>query len=63
MLISFLVIGDEILKGQVTDTNSSFLAKEFRQLGLLLKKVTTIYFYLNNKIFSINVLIIYRFQL
>lgn len=34
-----IVIGDEILKGEIADTNSTFLAKELHRLGLQLKKV------------------------
>lgn len=33
------VIGDEILKGEVADTNSTFLAVELHKLGVQLKKV------------------------
>lgn len=35
----FLVIGDEILKGQTTDTNSHFLCKHLFTLGVKVKKV------------------------
>lgn len=40
MLINLcLVIGDEILKGQVTDTNSHYAAGVLHDLGVRLKKV------------------------
>jgi molybdenum cofactor synthesis domain-containing protein len=37
-----VVIGNEILSGKVTDTNSPFLARELRQLGVTLLRITTI---------------------
>ncbi|CAH1122537.1 unnamed protein product [Ceutorhynchus assimilis] len=37
-----VVIGDEILRGQVQDTNSAFLATELHKLGIELKKITVI---------------------
>jgi molybdenum cofactor synthesis domain-containing protein len=37
-----VVIGNEILSGKVTDTNSPFLARELRQLGVTLRRITTI---------------------
>ncbi|XP_060529072.1 FAD synthase-like [Cylas formicarius] len=37
-----LVIGDEILKGQVMDTNSKFLAQELHKLGVKLKKISVV---------------------
>lgn len=37
-----VVIGNEILSGKVEDTNSAFLAKELRQLGVALKRITVI---------------------
>ncbi|XP_076253675.1 FAD synthase-like [Rhynchophorus ferrugineus] len=37
-----LVIGDEILKGEIPDTNSHFLAKELHNLGLNLKKISVV---------------------
>ncbi|XP_019762991.2 FAD synthase [Dendroctonus ponderosae] len=37
-----VVIGDEILKGEVFDTNSTFLAKELHRLGLKLKKISVV---------------------
>lgn len=39
---SCIVIGDEILKGQVRDTNSHFLAKQLHSLGVKLEKVCVI---------------------
>ena len=37
-----VVIGNEILSGKVTDTNSPFLARELRRLGVTLQRITTI---------------------
>ena len=37
-----LVIGNEILSGKVTDTNSPYLAKELRELGVDLERILTI---------------------
>jgi len=37
-----VVIGNEILSGKVTDTNSPFLARELRALGVTLLRITTI---------------------
>ncbi len=37
-----VVIGNEILSGKVTDTNSPFLARELRKLGVTLQCITTI---------------------
>jgi len=38
----FLVIGNEILSGKVVDTNSPFLAKELRKIGVDLERILTI---------------------
>jgi molybdenum cofactor synthesis domain-containing protein len=38
----FLVIGNEILSGKVVDTNSPFLAKQLRELGVDLERILTI---------------------
>ncbi|XP_065220255.1 FAD synthase-like [Planococcus citri] len=37
-----IIIGDEILNGSVTDTNSTFLCKRFRALGVVVQKISTI---------------------
>lgn len=37
-----VVIGNEILSGKVVDTNSAFLARELRQLGVALKRIAVI---------------------
>nr|XP_012143208.1 PREDICTED: FAD synthase-like isoform X2 [Megachile rotundata] len=39
---ALIVIGDEILRGQVVDTNTSYLAKSLRTVGIKLQKVTVI---------------------
>ncbi len=39
---ALLVIGNEILSGKVKDTNSPFLARELRQLGVDLERILTI---------------------
>jgi len=38
----FLVIGNEILSGKVVDTNSPFLAKQLRELGVDLERILTV---------------------
>lgn len=37
-----IVIGDEILRGQIVDTNTSYLAKKLRASGIKLQKITVI---------------------
>jgi molybdenum cofactor synthesis domain-containing protein len=37
-----VIIGNEILSGKVTDTNSPFLARELRKLGVTVLRMTTI---------------------
>ncbi|XP_029052450.1 FAD synthase-like isoform X3 [Osmia bicornis bicornis] len=39
---ALIVIGDEILRGQIVDTNTSYLAKRLRASGIKLQKVTVI---------------------
>ena len=39
---ALLVIGNEILSGKVVDTNTPFLAKELRALGVSLQRILTI---------------------
>uniref|UniRef100_A0A1Y1LCC3 MoaB/Mog domain-containing protein n=3 Tax=Photinus pyralis TaxID=7054 RepID=A0A1Y1LCC3_PHOPY len=38
--VGLLVIGDEILKGQVVDSNSHYITKRLHQLGLKVEKIT-----------------------
>jgi FAD synthetase len=38
----FVVIGNEILSGKVVDTNSPYLAKQLRELGVDLERILTI---------------------
>jgi molybdenum cofactor synthesis domain-containing protein len=42
LVAGIVVIGNEILSGKTVDSNSSFLAKELRQLGVTLKRVIVI---------------------
>lgn len=37
-----IIVGDEILRGQVTDKNTSYLAKRLLTIGLRLHKVVTV---------------------
>lgn len=37
-----LIIGDEILKGQVVDTNTHFLTQKLYQLGVKVEKIAVI---------------------
>jgi molybdenum cofactor synthesis domain-containing protein len=39
---ALIVIGNEILSGKVADTNSSYLAKELRALGVSLRRIVVI---------------------
>lgn len=36
---SLIVVGDEILRGQIIDTNTSYLAKNLTAAGIKLQKV------------------------
>lgn len=42
MAAGIVVIGNEILSGKTVDSNSTFLARELRQLGVTLKRVVVI---------------------
>ncbi|HXG18363.1 MAG TPA: molybdopterin-binding protein [Methylomirabilota bacterium] len=42
MAAGIVVIGNEILSGKTVDSNSAFLARELRQLGVALKKIVVI---------------------
>jgi len=37
-----IIIGDEILKGQVVDTNTIFLTKKLYDLGVQVKKISVL---------------------
>ena len=39
---ALVVIGNEILSGKVADTNSAYLAKELRALGVSLQRIIVI---------------------
>jgi len=40
--VGIVVIGNEILSGKVADTNSTFLARELREAGVELRRVTVV---------------------
>ncbi len=42
MLAEIITIGDEILIGQIIDTNSAFIAKELSQIGIKVYQITSI---------------------
>jgi len=42
MLAEIITIGDEILIGQVVDTNSAWMAKELNKIGLGVKQITSV---------------------
>ena len=42
MLAEIITIGDEILIGQVVDTNSAFLAAELNKVGIRVGQITSI---------------------
>jgi FAD synthetase len=42
LVAGIVVIGNEILSGKTADSNSAFLARELRQLGVTLKRVAVI---------------------
>lgn len=42
MFAEIITIGDEILIGQITDTNSVFIAKEFNKIGVSIYQITSV---------------------
>ena len=42
MQAEIITIGDEILIGQIVDTNSAFLAKEFNKIGISIFQITSV---------------------
>jgi len=42
MLAEIITIGDEILIGQIVDTNSAWMAKELNNIGLSVKQITSV---------------------
>ena len=42
MLAEIITIGDEILIGQIIDTNSAFLGKELNKIGVSVYQITSI---------------------
>ncbi len=42
MLAEIITIGDEILIGQIVDTNSAWIAKEFNLLGISIHQITSV---------------------
>lgn len=42
MLAEIITIGDEILIGQVVDTNSAWMAKELNKIGISVKQITSV---------------------
>lgn len=42
MLAEIITIGDEILIGQIVDTNSAFIAKELNKIGISVHQITSI---------------------
>lgn len=42
MLAEIITIGDEILIGQVVDTNSAWMAKQLNLAGIKVKQVTSV---------------------
>ena len=42
MKVSIITIGDEILIGQIVDTNSAWIAKSLNEIGLDLSKIYSI---------------------
>ena len=42
MLAEIITIGDEILIGQIVDTNSVFISKELNKIGVQVYQITSI---------------------
>lgn len=42
MLAEIITIGDEILIGQIVDTNSAWMAKELNQIGIRVKQISSV---------------------
>ncbi|MCO5725486.1 competence/damage-inducible protein A [Robiginitalea marina] len=42
MLAEIITIGDEILIGQIVDTNSAFLAQELHRIGVLVQQISSV---------------------
>ena len=42
MFAEIITIGDEILIGQIVDTNSAFLGKELNKIGVSIYQITSI---------------------
>ena len=42
MKAEIITIGDEILIGQIIDTNSAFIAKELNKIGISVKQISTV---------------------
>jgi len=42
MFAEIITIGDEILIGQIVDSNSAFLAKELNRIGISVYQVTSV---------------------
>lgn len=42
MLAEIITIGDEILIGQIVDTNSAWMAKELNKIGISVKQITSV---------------------
>ena len=42
MLAEIITIGDEILIGQIVDTNSAFISKELNKIGVQVYQITSV---------------------
>src|SRR6201991_3479911 len=42
MLAEIITIGDEILIGQIVDTNSAWMAKELNKIGIRVKQISSV---------------------